>query len=148
MPKNTILSSASDNPLIYPRVAVGAVVKHNGSFLLVKRANSPSRGRWSIPGGKIILGETLQQAAQREVLEETGVVIRALEPVFTFDLIEKNHDGSIRFHYVIVDLKARYVSGEPSPGGDALGAVWVPENSLDVFDLSPETLKLFARDDL
>ena len=148
MPKNTILSSASDNPLIFPRVAVGAVVKHNGSFLLVKRANSPSRGRWSIPGGKIILGETLQQAAQREVLEETGIVIRALEPVFTFDLIEKNHDGSIRFHYVIVDLKARYVSGEPSPGGDALGAVWAPENSLDVFDLSPETLKLFARDDL
>lgn len=148
MPKNTIFPSASDNLLIFPRVAVGAVVKHKNSFLLVKRANSPSRGRWSIPGGKIILGETLQQAAQREVLEETGIVIRALEPVFTFDLIEKNHDGSIRFHYVIVDLKARYVSGVPSPGGDALGAVWASENSLDVFDLSPETLKLFARDDL
>ncbi len=128
-----------------PRVAVGAVVRHLDSFLLVKRANAPSRGMWAIPGGKIKFGETLREGAQREVLEETKIKIRALEPLMTFDLIERNNDGSISFHYVIVNLRAQYVSGEPAPGGDALEAVWARQDELERYKLNSATLDLFLK---
>ena len=124
---------------------MGAVVRHDNCFLLVKRANQPSRGRWAIPGGKIKLGETLQEAAQREVFEETGVIIRALEPVLTFDLIERNSNGTVRFHYIIVDLLAQYISGGLIPGGDTLEVVWAQNNDLKKYNLSPVTLDLFQK---
>lgn len=138
-------SAFIDNCPSLPRVAVGAVVRHDNCFLLVKRANQPSRGRWAIPGGKIKLGETLQEAAQREVFEETGVIIRALEPVLTFDLIERNSNGTVRFHYIIVDLLAQYISGGLIPGGDTLEVVWAQNNDLKKYNLSPVTLDLFQK---
>lgn len=142
---NQIHCPAFDDSPGLPRVAVGAVVSHNNCFLLVKRANEPSRGRWAIPGGKIKLGETLQEAAQREVFEETGVIIQALEPVLTFDLIERNGDGTVRFHYIIVDLMTQYISGGLIPGGDALEVVWAPDNDLEKYNLGPVTLNLFQK---
>jgi len=81
-----------------PRVAVGAVVIRAGSVLLVRRGKAPSDGQWAIPGGSVELGETLQQAAEREILEETGIRIRAGKPVYTFDLIERDRQKRIRFH--------------------------------------------------
>lgn len=129
---------------ILPRPAVGAVVKHNDCFLLVKRANPPSQNMWAIPGGKIKLGETLQQAAEREVLEETGIVVRACNPVLTFDLIEHDRLGNIMFHYVIVDVFAEYISGNISAGDDAREAVWAHKNQLHKFNLNQITLDLFS----
>ncbi|WP_035243987.1 NUDIX hydrolase [Desulfonatronovibrio hydrogenovorans] len=128
-----------------PRVAVGAVVRHDSGFLLVRRANAPSRGRWAVPGGKVHPGETLKQAVQREVLEETGIIVRALEPIYAFDFIERDQDDRILFHYVIVDLLAEYVSGRIKPGSDALEALWVPEHELDKYGLNSATLDLFKR---
>lgn len=107
-----------------PQVAVGAVVFKNGKCLLVRRKNPPSPGFWAIPGGSVHLGESLQRAAEREIWEETGVVIRAGKPVHVFDTIERDEQGRVRFHYVIADLKAEYVSGEPDAGDDALDARW------------------------
>ncbi|WP_291319907.1 NUDIX hydrolase [Desulfonatronospira sp.] len=127
-----------------PRVAVGAVVKLKGSFLLVQRANPPSQGQWSIPGGKIRLGESMQQAAEREVLEETGVTVRAGLPLLTFDLIHRDEAGGILFHYVIVDLWAEYIRGRIRAGTDATRAAWIaPENFAD-YKLSPTTLDLLT----
>lgn len=128
-----------------PRVAVGAVVRHEQGFLLVKRAKAPSQGKWAVPGGKVRLGETLQAAAQREVLEETGIVVRALQPVYTFDLIERGPDDNILFHYVVVDLLAEYVSGSLRPGTDALDAVWAAEQDFERYELSRATINLFRR---
>ena len=108
-----------------PRPAVGAVVFHDGRVLLVRRGRPPAAGQWAIPGGRIEWGETLQQAAEREILEETGIVIRAGEPVYTFDSITRDTQGTIQFHYLIVDLAAEYLSGEPRPGDDAREARWV-----------------------
>lgn len=133
---------AADYPQV-PRIAVGAVVMHDEHALLVKRANPPSKGRWAIPGGKVRLGETLQEAVQREVLEETGIIVKAGDPILTFDLIERSQDGNILFHYIIVDLIAAYVSGEPTPGDDALKAVWAHANDLARYNLSSATIKLF-----
>jgi 8-oxo-dGTP diphosphatase len=144
--RETRKSAYNENAPLLPRVAVGAVIKHEGRYLLVKRANSPSRGRWSIPGGKIKPGETMQEAAEREVLEETGLTVKALEPpVMVFDLIERNQDQSIRFHYVIVNLMAVYISGDPVPGSDALEVAWAGVDELDGYNLSVRTLELLKR---
>jgi 8-oxo-dGTP diphosphatase len=125
-----------------PQSAVGAIVIRDDEVLLVKRNKPPGRGLWSIPGGSIELGETLQEAAEREIMEETGVIIRAKEPIYTFDVIERDDEGHIRFHYVIVDLLADYVSGEPSPRTDASEACWVSPRALEELVLSRITRKV------
>ena len=127
-----------------PLPAVGAVVFKAGRVLLVQRGNPPARGVWAIPGGRVRLGESLQAAAEREILEETGVVIRAGDPVYVFDVVDRDADGAVRFHYVIVDLAADYVSGEPAPGDDAAGASWVGEAQLAGLTVNPATRRLLA----
>ena len=120
----------------------------NHKALMILRGKPPSQGLWSIPGGSVELGETLQQAAEREVFEETGVIVSAKEPVYTFDHIEKDENERVRFHYVIIDLTADYVSGEPVPGDDALDARWVSLEELDELDelqVSERLRKLLVR---
>jgi ADP-ribose pyrophosphatase len=127
-----------------PRPAVGAVVFKDDAVLLVQRCNSPSRGMWAIPGGSVHLGETLQAAAEREIFEETGVVIRAGDPVLVFESIEKDHHGAVKYHYVIVDFAADYVSGEPRAGDDAADARWIGEDGLERLPVNPATRRLLA----
>ena len=127
----------------HPRVGVGAIVIKDDAVLLVKRGINPGKGLWAIPGGNLNLGETLQDAAQREIMEETGIEIKAkLPPHITFDLIDRDEEGKIRFHYVIVDLIADYVSGEPKGADDALDARWVKIKDLDKMPGSKNTLKV------
>lgn len=127
-----------------PRPAVGAVVFKGDAVLLVQRGHPPSQGLWAIPGGSVRLGETLQAAAEREILEETGVVIRAGKPVLVFEAIEKDDDGAVKYHYVIVDLAADYVSGVPRPGDDAADAGWIGEHALARLPVNPATRRLLA----
>lgn len=127
-----------------PRPAVGAVVFRDRRVLLVKRGKAPARGVWAIPGGSVKLGETLQAAAEREILEETGVVIRAGEPVLVFDVIQRDENRNVRFHYVIVDLAADYLSGDPRPGDDAVAARWISEAELANLDVNPATRRLLS----
>ncbi len=119
-----------------PQIAVGAVVIRNEKVLLVKRRKPPGKGLWSIPGGRVELGETLKEAAEREVKEEAGVIIRAKDQVYTFDLIDRDKQGYIRFHYVIVDLLADYVSGKVNPSSDACEARWVTPRELEELPVS------------
>jgi len=126
----------------HPRVAVGAVVFKEQRVLLVRRGRLPGVNQWAIPGGNVQLGETLQQAAEREVLEETGVTIRARQPVYTFDLVDHDDRGRVRFHYVIVDLAADYLDGDPRPGDDALEARWVPAEGLARLTINARTRAL------
>jgi 8-oxo-dGTP diphosphatase len=125
-----------------PQVAVGAVVFRGDRVLLVKRGKPPAYGLWAIPGGSVQLGERLQEAAQREILEETAIVIKAGEPIFTFDVVERDNRGRVRFHYVIVDLAADYVSGNPRGGDDALDARWVSAGELADLPVSTTTRTL------
>jgi len=127
------------------RVGVGAVIIRDGQVLLVKRGREPAKGLWAIPGGAVEPGETLQAAAEREILEETGVVINAGEPIFAFDLIEKDETGALKFHYVIVDLRAEYISGEPVAADDAADARWLKPRDLDSLDVVPVTLELLRK---
>ena len=125
-----------------PRVAVGAIVFKNNRVLLVRRGKPPARDLWAIPGGSVEVCETLQRAAEREIFEETGITIQALEPVFTFDYIERDEFGCARFHYVIIDLIADYVKGEPKAGDDATEARWVSSQELAGLKVSSKTRQL------
>ncbi len=128
-----------------PRVAVGAVVLKDGRVLLVRRGQAPAEGEWAIPGGSVEIGETLQQAAEREIVEETGVEIRAGAPCFSFDVIETDAAGRVRFHYVIVDLVGDYLAGSPRPGGDAAEARWVGPAELGRLAVNAMTADLLRR---
>jgi ADP-ribose pyrophosphatase len=130
---------------VRPALAVGAVVFKDDRVLLVKRGNPPAQGVWAIPGGSVELGETLKTAAEREVLEETGIVIKAGEPVFSFESIHRDDEDRVRFHYYIVDLAARYISGEPTAGDDALDVGWISRQGLGRLNVNPSTLKLLDR---
>ena len=125
-----------------PRVAVGAIVFNENRVLLVQRGKPPAEGIWAIPGGSVKLGETLQQAAEREIYEETGVTIRAREPAYTFESIQRDETGAVRFHYVIVDLIADYVDGTPKAADDALDARWLSVNEIQSVKLSEPTRNL------
>ncbi len=126
----------------FPRVGVGAIVIKDDKVLLVKRGIPPSKGLWAIPGGHIELGETLQETAEREILEETGIVIKARKPIYTFDLIERDDAGRIRFHYIVVDLEGEYVSGEPQGSDDALEARWLTWEEIEQLPVSQNTINL------
>jgi 8-oxo-dGTP diphosphatase len=128
-----------------PKAAVGAVVIEKEQVLLVKRKFPPQKGKWAIPGGLVKLGETLQEAAQREIKEETGLIIKAKEPVHSFDLIERDSKGKILFHYVIVDLLADYIDGEITPADDASDAGWFRHDEIEGLDISDNTKKLLVK---
>jgi len=123
-----------------PRIAVGAIVVKDHKVLLVRRSQPPDKGLWAIPGGRVELGETLQEAAEREIMEETGLIIRARNPVYVIDLINSDAEGNILYHYIIVDLLADYVSGKPNPGDDVDEACWVSSHELDKLPVNPTTL--------
>ena len=124
---------------------MGAVVFKEDKVLLVLRGKPPAEKQWSIPGGCVELGETLQEAAEREIAEETGIAIQAGKPIYTFDVIEHDENGHIRFHYVIVDLAADYVSGELRAGDDAVDVSWVSLKDLNNRNVSDATRKLLAQ---
>ena len=128
-----------------PMVGVGAVVVRGGYVLLVRRANEPNRGQWSIPGGTVELGETLVQAAVREVWEECQVQVEAGEVLATFDLIRRDAQGQVLYHYVLLDLAARYLSGEPVAATDALAVRWVTAAELDQLDIIPRLVPVLRQ---
>lgn len=125
-----------------PKAGVGAVVFHENKVLLVKRASPPCQGEWAIPGGKIKLGETLQAAAEREILEETGLTIKAGKPIYHFELIDKDSRGSVNFHYIIIDLAAEYVTGKIKASSDASAAAWFGRSELSSLNLNQTTKQI------
>jgi mutator protein MutT len=122
-------------------VGVGGVVVADGRVLLVRRAKAPLLGRWSIPGGTVELGETLEDALVREMTEETGLEVEPVEVLTVFDRIERE-EGDVVFHYVIVDYLCRHVSGSAHAGSDAAEVRWAGPEELERFDLTPKALEV------
>jgi len=127
-----------------PIVGVGALVQHEGKVLLVQRGNPPYQGQWCIPGGKVRFGESLQQAVEREILEEAGIVVKAREPIFCFDIIDSDNQEN-PLHYVVIDLLAEYVSGEIRPGSDAPEVAWMTRDEINACEVQETTRRLLER---
>jgi ADP-ribose pyrophosphatase YjhB (NUDIX family) len=118
-----------------PIVAVGVAVLRPGAVLLVRRGRPPNEGRWSLPGGAQELGETAEQAARRELLEETGLAVGDLQLAAHADSIHRDPDGRVHYHYTILDFTARWRNDEPVAGSDVLAVAWAGFDQFDAFDL-------------
>ena len=107
-----------------PIVGVGAVVFRGERVLLVKRGAPPLKDHWSIPGGKVELGEKLRAAVERETLEETGLEVKAGPLVEIFERIRRGDAGAVAYHYVLMDYLCAVAGGELQSGDDAADADW------------------------
>jgi len=128
-----------------PIVAVAAAVLSDGRLLLVRRASEPGRGKWSLPGGAVKLGERLREAVVREVHEETGILIEVLNVLDVVEVIKHDEEGRVRFHYVIIDFLARPLSGQLRPASDALEARWVELDEVPKMDVTKALRGLLER---
>ena len=113
-----------------PIVGIGVIALKDDSVLLVRRGKPPNMGSWTLPGGAQEVGETAEQAARRELLEETGITVGPLTFAAHVDNIRHDRDGRVQFHYTILDFAARWEAGEPVAATDVSEAVWVPLDRL------------------
>ena len=127
-----------------PIVGVGAVVVHDGRALIVKRAHEPRKGEWSLPGGRVELGETLVEATRREILEETGLEVAVGDIVEVFDRIHAL-EGRVRYHFVIVDYLCAWTGGELRPGDDAEDAAWVRADEVDAYGVNEHAARVLRK---
>lgn len=118
-----------------PVPSVAAIIIENNQILLVRRGSEPSKGRWSIPGGRVEWGESLVDAVKREVNEETGLLIEPGNIAGVYDLIIPDGD-EIRYHYVIIDYYAKQVGGKLAANDDAAEVRWVPISQLESYNLA------------
>lgn len=108
----------------HPKLAALAVLIRNDRVLLVKRRNEPDAGLWGFPGGHVELGETVMEAAARELHEETGVTGEPLRYLTNVDVIEHNDDGAVRFHFLLAAVLCDYLAGDPHAQDDVSDAQW------------------------
>jgi ADP-ribose pyrophosphatase YjhB (NUDIX family) len=135
-----------------PVVGIGGVVVEDGRVLLIRRAGEPLRGHWSIPGGTLELGESLEAGVTRELLEETGLEVRVLDQIEVFDRIFPG-DAALpgatargpRFHYVIVDYLCERISGHPRAGSDASDVAFAREDELEKFQLTATATRVLRK---
>jgi len=128
-----------------PRLAVGGVVIKGDRVLLVCRGKPPGQGEWAIPGGSVELGESLKEAVEREIREETGVSVRAGEVCHVLEAVKRDDAERVRFHYVIIDLMAEHLSGDPVPDSDVTEAAWLGPDELEGRPVNTSTLALLRK---
>lgn len=125
----------------YPVPSVGALIFRDGKLLIIRRGNPPYAGYWSIPGGKVKWGESLEKALKREIREELSVEIEIEKLAGIVESIYREGD-EVKYHYIIIDYFCRIVSGEPVASDDALELRWVSIEELSKLDVTPTLLKL------
>ena len=135
-----------------PVVGVGGVIIDNGRALLIRRGSEPLRGEWSIPGGTLELGESLQEGVARELREETGLEVRVLDLIEVFDRIfpddaprASERKPQPRFHFVIVDYLCERIGGEPRAGSDVTHVAFATEDQLSQYHLTETATRVLKK---
>jgi 8-oxo-dGTP diphosphatase len=129
----------------HPLLGVGAIIFEGDAVLLVERAGEPLKGWWSIPGGLVETGETLEAATQREVREETGLLVEVVSRFDLFERIMRDAEGRAEYHYVLVDYICRVTGGALQPGDDVSRVEWVPCARLDKYKVTSGTVAAVKR---
>jgi 8-oxo-dGTP diphosphatase len=140
---NPAMSSRSypDRPI----VGVGGVIIHDDRALIVQRGAEPRKGEWTVPGGMLELGESLRQGTEREVLEETGLIVKAGPVLDVFDSIYPDPAGKTKYHYVLIDFLCELVSGELHASRDVMDARWIGPAELDAMTLIGFTAQVIRK---
>lgn len=135
-----------------PVVGVGGIIIDKGRTVLIRRGSEPLLGEWSIPGGSLEIGETLEEGVRRELLEETGIEVRVLELIEVFDRIYSGNEAASsqnkkrpRFHYVIVDYLCESVGGEPRASSDVTDLVFAREEELPQYHLTQTATRILKK---
>ena len=128
-----------------PLIGVGALIFHRGRILMAQRGKEPLKGWWSLPGGAVEAGETLDMAIRREVLEETGLVVQPLRVHEIFERILRDAEGAPEYHYVLIDYVCRITAGTPRAGDDVARVEWMRESELAALQITEGTLGVIER---
>ena len=127
-----------------PVAGIGAVIIQNGKIALIKRGNEPSKGKWTIPGGLVELGESLETAIIRETKEETLLDIENPELVGVVDNVDLDEHGKVKYHYIIIDYLVHVKAGEIQAASDAAELRWVPFDEVETYILTA-SFRVFFR---
>ncbi|MEM2092753.1 MAG: NUDIX hydrolase [Candidatus Bathyarchaeia archaeon] len=130
-----------------PVVGVGAIIVCDGRLLVGKRRSEPGKGKYSVPGGLVELGESPEQAVIREIREETGLEAESPELVDVVNKIVKDENGAIKFHFVIIDYFVKVKGGKLRAADDAEDLKWVPLEELEQYNIT-DTLREFLRNNM
>jgi 8-oxo-dGTP diphosphatase len=139
MPRDRCSISGSRRYPANPIPGVGAIIIEGQRILLVERGREPLAGYWSLPGGVLEVGELLEQAVKREVLEETGLVIEPGPVVEIFERIIRDDTGAVEYHYVLVDYLCKVVGGTLMAADDARGVAWIERSRLADYRITEGT---------
>ena len=122
-----------------PLIGIGVVVLGPKKVLMIQRGKPPRAGGWSLPGGAQKLGETIYEAAYREVREETGIEVEVVGLIDVVDSIHRDGAGAVQYHYTLIDVLARPSCGVLAVGGDATDVKWAALHELASLGLWLET---------
>jgi ADP-ribose pyrophosphatase YjhB (NUDIX family) len=128
-----------------PLVGVGALIFRRDRILMAQRGKDPLKGWWSLPGGALELGELLEAAVCREVLEETGLEVEPVKLFEVFERIMRDVSGEPEYHYVLIDYVCRVVGGKLFPGDDVSVVEWVRRRDLPSLQITEGTLAVIER---
>jgi 8-oxo-dGTP diphosphatase len=128
-----------------PLIGVGALIFRRGRILMAQRGKEPLKGAWSLPGGALEIGESLDAAVRREVREETGLEVKPVEVFEIFERIMRDSRGAPEYHYVLIDYVCRVIGGDLRAGDDVCRVEWVRQRDLPKFQITEGTLAVIER---
>ena len=130
---------------LHPQVGVGIVLLNEDQVLLIKRGQEPAIGKWTVPGGLVKIGETIHEAAKRELMEECGIAAALRDIIDVFEFIERDRNNEIKYHYIVVEVLASYEGGQVNASSDAVDAKWCRLSEIDDAACTSETKNLVRK---